>query len=113
MIKIPLLDDVLKGLPDNARLRGQLGAYVQKLKELEAEVASDYGSLSIGMFEAILPEVQHPLHPEVVKLKLTDLSKAGYVRGDATTEYGEQAYRLCDKARRYLIEKGLLGPSRQ
>ena len=40
MIKIPLLDDVLKGLPDNARLRGDVIAYAKRIEELESEIAS-------------------------------------------------------------------------
>jgi len=40
MIKIPLLDEVLKGLPDNARLRADVTAYAKRVEELEDEVAS-------------------------------------------------------------------------
>ena len=48
------------------------------------------------------------MHPMRLRVHLSDLAQHGYVTANSFNEYGEAAYRLTDKAERFLVERNLI-----
>jgi predicted nuclease with TOPRIM domain len=108
---VTLKDDLRHAKAEITKLKRQVEELTHKdrsaLNEFDIKILQVIAIYTNAPAEVITQELND--HYEKVKLCLNNLSKRGYVRGQDTIE-GFFNYRLCDKARVFLIDNNLLPP---
>ena len=109
--KADLKDDLRQAKAEITKLRKQVQEFTDKdLDPADVAILRVIAIKGSASVDVIAHQLQ--IHNVVCQLQVNALSRNCYIRGEQDS-YGFQHYRLCDKARRYLIANNLLPPSPQ